>query len=364
MTAGSIEGGGSILLGSINLTVGGNNLSTAFSGVLQDGGSAVGTVGGSLTKTGTGTLTLSGANTYTGATTVNAGALIVNGSIVSSSGLTVNAGGTVGGNGILPSTTVNGGTLAPGTSIGPLTINGNLVLTSAAAYIVEVSPTQADRTNVTGSASLAGTVQAVFAPGAYISRAYTILSAAGGRSGTFGSLTTSGLPAGFAASLSYTASDVILNLSAALGADGLSGNQQNVAGALNGFFNNGGTLPANFVPIFNLSGANLGNALSQLSGEADRPCSRRRPRRRRASSSAGARGAGPMAAATARRAIRRWSAATTCRRARRASRRGSTIALRPTPSWVSRLPAAAPVGASPTVWAAARATPSRPACTA
>ena len=40
MTAGSIEGAGSIFLGSKNLTVGGNNLSTTFSGVLQDGGSA------------------------------------------------------------------------------------------------------------------------------------------------------------------------------------------------------------------------------------------------------------------------------------------------------------------------------------
>ena len=64
------------------------------------------------------------------------------------------------------------------------------MLTSAAAYIVEVSPTQADRTNVTGTATLAGTVQAVFGPGSYIARTYTILSAAGGRSGTFGSLTT------------------------------------------------------------------------------------------------------------------------------------------------------------------------------
>ena len=117
----------------------------------------------------------------------------------------------------MPSTTINGGTLAPGNSIGTLTIQGNLVLTSAAAYIVEVSPTQADRTNVTGTATLAGTVQAVFGPGSYIARTYTILSAAGGRSGTFGSLTTSGLPAGFAAALSYTGTDAILNLTAVLG---------------------------------------------------------------------------------------------------------------------------------------------------
>ena len=74
MTAGSIEGAGTISLGAKNLAVGGNNLSTTFSGVLQDGGVGGGT-GGSLTKTGTGTLTLSGSNTYTGATTVDAGTL-------------------------------------------------------------------------------------------------------------------------------------------------------------------------------------------------------------------------------------------------------------------------------------------------
>ena len=106
MTAGSIEGAGSHFLGGKLLTVGGNNLSTEVSGTLADGGFGGGT-GGALTKVGTGTQTLSGTNTYTGATTVNAGALIVNGSIASSSGLTVNAGATVGGTGTLPSTTIN-----------------------------------------------------------------------------------------------------------------------------------------------------------------------------------------------------------------------------------------------------------------
>src|SRR5262249_1330792 len=111
--------------------------------------------------------------------------------------------------------------------------------------------------------------------------------AAGGLGGTaFNALTTSNLPAGFTASLSYTATDAILNLIATLGqpvgpssgpgapsgpgaiACAFSGNQCNVANGLNAFFNNGGALPPAFVTIFRLTGANLGNALSQLSGEA------------------------------------------------------------------------------------------------
>src|SRR5271165_2193843 len=72
MRIGSIEGSGNYFLGSKTLTVGGNNLSTTVSGVIQDGGLNGGT-GGSLTKVGTGTLTLAGTNTYTGGTTISAG---------------------------------------------------------------------------------------------------------------------------------------------------------------------------------------------------------------------------------------------------------------------------------------------------
>ena len=42
---------------------------------------------------------------------------------------------------------------------------------------------------------------------------------------------------------------------------------QAVAGAINNFFNNGGTLPPGFLGLFNLTGANRANVLTLLSGE-------------------------------------------------------------------------------------------------
>jgi outer membrane autotransporter protein len=45
-------------------------------------------------------------------------------------------------------------------------------------------------------------------------------------------------------------------------------NQLNVGNAIDDFFNNGGRLPASFVPLFGLTGNNLARALDQLSGEA------------------------------------------------------------------------------------------------
>ena len=72
MTAGSIEGAGTYFLGSKELIVGLNNLSTTVSGFIAGDG-------GSLVKVGTGTLTLTGNNLYSGGTTIEDGTLVVGG---------------------------------------------------------------------------------------------------------------------------------------------------------------------------------------------------------------------------------------------------------------------------------------------
>ena len=72
-SVGSLLGTGTVALGGTALTVGGNNLATTVSGII-DGGIGGGT-GGSLIKVGTGTLRLDGSNTYTGRTEVLAGVL-------------------------------------------------------------------------------------------------------------------------------------------------------------------------------------------------------------------------------------------------------------------------------------------------
>jgi uncharacterized protein with beta-barrel porin domain len=195
--------------------------------------------------------------------------------------VTIGSDGTFGGTGtVVGNTIVNGGgTLAPGvpnapglvSTPGTLTIQGSLAFQSGALYLVQVNSGTASSANVTAGATLAGTVQAAFASGSSVARNYTILSAAGGLNGTFNALSTANLPPGFTASLSYTSTAAILNLTATLGGGGacaFSINQCNVANALNAFFNNGGALPPSFVSVFGLTGANLANALSQLSGEA------------------------------------------------------------------------------------------------
>jgi len=215
---------------------------------------------GQLFQIGSGTTVLTGTSTYSGPTSVDAGTLMVNGSIISQ--VTVNAGGTLGGNGTVGSTAVNnGGMLSPGSPVGTLTVQGTLSLAAASAYLVQIGSSGASRTNVTGSATLAGTVFASYLPGGLISRQNTIINAGGGVIGSFGTLASLNLPPTVSASLSYDANDAFLNLALNYAAVGpINANQANVANALTGFFNTNGSIPGNFAAL-------TPAGLSQIAGE-------------------------------------------------------------------------------------------------
>jgi uncharacterized protein with beta-barrel porin domain len=115
--------------------------------------------------------------------------------------------------------------------------------------------------SVTGTATLAGTVGASFAPGSTVMKQYMILADAGGHSGAFGGVTVLSGPSNLVATLSYDPTHAYLNFALDFGANsGLNVNQQNVGNALSNFFSANGSIPTAFAA---LSPAGL----SQVSGE-------------------------------------------------------------------------------------------------
>jgi hypothetical protein len=146
-------------------------------------------------KIGGSTWTLTGTNATAMPWTVSGGTLDVNGTLANAT-MTVSAGGILGGNGTVGNTTVaSGGTLLPGNGIPGsfLSVTGNLAFQSGSLYLVQVTPATSTLTKVTGTATLNGLAGASFAPGSYMLKQYTILTAAGGVSGTFSGLQTLGL---------------------------------------------------------------------------------------------------------------------------------------------------------------------------
>ena len=110
-------------------SIGGNGLSTTFSGHITNGADTV-----SLIKVGTGVLLLNGTSTYTGPTTVSNGLLGGSGSIAS------------------PLTVTAGGTLSPGATIGTFTVSNSVTLAGTALMeLNRTSPATNDMLAVTGT---------------------------------------------------------------------------------------------------------------------------------------------------------------------------------------------------------------------
>jgi subtilase-type serine protease len=219
--------GGLTLQGSGTLILAGNNLYTGGTTV-QGGTLAVtGTLGGNLTIAPGATFVGNGGYAVSGnATLTNAGTLIevntplINAGTASNTGTIVgdvaNSGsfnnnavvtgafanaGLLSGNGVVGSLALlPGSVIAPGNSIGTTQVLGNLTVAPGAVYQAQVGANGADLIRVGGTASLSGGTVVVipFGAGPALGSSFPILTAAGGVSGSFSSLTepTSGLAAG------------------------------------------------------------------------------------------------------------------------------------------------------------------------
>lgn len=219
VTIGSLSGGGasggnvaSIAPAAISITVGGNNNSTTYSGVIS-GDSA------SLTKTGSGTMTLTGHNIYTGGTAITGGTLLVNNSTGSGTGsgtVTVAPGATLGGTGSIAGA-VNvtpSGHIAPGSSIESLDV-GSLSLAGGAILDFELNSVlgidTSDLINVTtpGGLTINPNTLNLTNAGNMTAGTYTLIDYSGTTNGSVSNISLGSTPAGF----SYTLVNNVANTS-------------------------------------------------------------------------------------------------------------------------------------------------------
>ena len=214
---GSLDGAGSVQLGSAALTAGSTNASTLFSGIIAGSGS--------LAKVGTGTLTLGGANTFTGLTTVNAGTL----AMTASGGLV----GAVSNNAAL----INAGNIAGAVSnAGTLTNSGTLgsTLTNAAGGTASNTGTVSGLVTNSGTLANGGTLG-----GGLANLAGGSASSSGSIAGAVsnaGTLTNSGSIAGL------VTNSGALTSSGTLGGGLDNSGTSSLAGAVNGTVQNSGTI--------------------------------------------------------------------------------------------------------------------------
>lgn len=227
---------------------------------------------GSVTKIGANLLVMSGNNTYTGPTSVDIGEVRVEGSVVSD--VTIGLDGVLSGNGTTGSVT-NEGLLQPGVGdVGELHVDGYAQNATGTLEIDindggTVPGVNNDHLDVTGPAAVTGTLNVNAAPGAYTTGTqYTILSAGGGVTGVFTSVTDN--MSLFDVSAIYNVNDITIELQRilALRDVGTTANQQAVGGALDNIaLTATGDLQTMINNLGAASTADQQRGLSQLSGE-------------------------------------------------------------------------------------------------
>lgn len=208
--AGSLISTSTLFTGNVDLALGANFVFDQagegdYSGSITGSGTMIVQGGGAIRFDGDG-------SAFQGTTNVGQGQMLaVNGTLGGT--LNVAAGGRVQGTGTAGSANI-AGTIAPGNSIGRLNLAGNLAFASGSIYEVEADAAgTSDRIVVVGTVTIDTNVgvAVLAADGNYAANtSYTILTAAGGVTGTFGAVTSN--LSFLTPTLSYAANAVTLNL--------------------------------------------------------------------------------------------------------------------------------------------------------
>jgi autotransporter-associated beta strand protein len=212
-TGGTYVSGGTLIASSANLptnqAVSLTNGSTLIFNQGTDatfGGNITG--GGTIQKKGSGALTLS--NATTSSLDLQTGSVFFNGGLGST---LIYSGALLGGSGTINGNLVNNGTVSPGFSPGSIAVTGNYTQSSSGKLIIQLaSGTSFDQLAIAGTASLGGALQ-VDLLGSFLpaGQSFQVLTAAGGVSGTFATVSGSAIPtnrAAVAASVNYSATAV------------------------------------------------------------------------------------------------------------------------------------------------------------
>ena len=263
--------------GAVNVTGGGSQLNVG-------GGIFIGEDG-----TGTVNVTNGASATITGGAFLGDCFCALGTVIVSGAGSTwTSAGATIGGLGTGQFNVLNGasatlGDIFVGTSFGTGTlkvdatsqVNGTSYTQGAnGTFNVGISPTGNGKVTVTGTIDLTngggGSGALIVDAKTTLAKTYTIMTAPGGVTGPFNSVSVVGNANNL--QVIYNATSVVLTVDTFSVANnlpsGLSGNPKHVADALDKAIASGITIPDAFFNVFALSGDSLVNALSQLSGES------------------------------------------------------------------------------------------------
>ena len=234
------------------LTVGGNNNSPTFSGIITNSGAGSAL---SLVKVGTGTQTLSGTNTIAGFVRVEAGVLALSSAanLTASTSVTVEAGATLQaigrsdgtftvpsgqvlqGDGTIIGILTNNGVVAPGLPVGTLILTGNYSQAASGTLQLALAGTSSyDSLRSSGSAILGGNLDVTLDSFTPVTGDQFTLVRFTSRTGGFATTNLPSLSSGLGWTVTYLSTGVVL---AVTGAPPVSGYGVWAAGITNGLTN-------------------------------------------------------------------------------------------------------------------------------